>query len=72
MKLYHQTGFQPIFLASPPGNGGRGLKLLGLVEAEVMVGASPPGNGGRGLKQNPKRIFSFNGVHRLPATGGVD
>ncbi len=40
------------FKASPPGNGGRGLKLrVSLDVLRQSSGASPPGNGGRGLKQ---------------------
>ena len=36
--------------ASPPGNGGRGLKLRDLGPRQPEPGAAPPGNGGRGLK----------------------
>ena len=37
-------------MASPPGNGGRGLKLSHEPDAVDLTRASPPGNGGRGLK----------------------
>ena len=36
--------------ASPPGNGGRGLKQAIRAGSREVAGASPPGNGGRGLK----------------------
>ena len=38
-------------LASPLGNGGRGLKPITSGTTETIAGASPLGNGGRGLKQ---------------------
>jgi len=47
------------FRASPLGNGGRGLKLLGALHDEAVQQASPLGNGGRGLKRisrKPRKI----------------
>ena len=40
----------PLSLASPSGNGGRGLKPHRRHDLGVGVAASPSGNGGRGLK----------------------
>ena len=58
--------------ASPPGNGGRGLKRRYLSILLLPLLASPPGNGGRGLKLRHPALTRHSTRHRPPATGGVD
>ena len=58
------------FAASPPGNGGRGLKLGLRQHALPQRHASPPGNGGRGLKQIIGVVTTFCAVASPPGKGG--
>ena len=59
-------------VASPSGNGGRGLKPDGEAASGDDSQASPSGNGGRGLK--PYKLYAGmrHAEHRPLETEGVD
>ena len=48
------------------------MKHMNKIQKSLLAGASPPGNGGRGLKPKMHLGIIKHGVHRPPATGGVD
>jgi len=57
---------------TPASNGGRGLKLDDVLQADFSSGETPASNGGRGLKRPELCLQAVRAAKRPPAMAGAD